>query len=93
MNTLPSELIAVPKFHGYFWNPTEQKLYSIKVGGVLRPMTFNPSVYLRQHGLQLEAGYSVSRNGKKIRLTLEHLRSLLPHDYKVPYQHEIGNII
>jgi hypothetical protein len=92
MNTLPSELIAVPKFHGYFWNPTQQVLYSIKVGGFLRPLALSQPFYIKP-GYRLETGFSVSRNGKKRRLSLEYLRTLLPNDYQVPYEHEIGNSI
>ena len=64
MNKLPDELIAVPRYHGYFWNPKEQVLYSIKVGGVLRALTLSYSFYIRGHH-RVESGFSVSRNGKK----------------------------
>ena len=37
MVTLPKDFVAI-KFPGYFWNIKEQRLYSMKVTGVLRPL-------------------------------------------------------
>lgn len=93
MNTLPSELIAVPGYHGYFWHPTEKILYSIKVDGVLKPLKFNPSYSNNRLGVHVEAGFAVSRKGRRKRLTLFELKKLIPHNYQVPYQHEIRSRI
>ena len=40
MVTLPKDFVAT-RYPGYFWNVVEKKLYSIKVTGELKPMTFD----------------------------------------------------
>lgn len=83
MNTIPEELIAVPGFHGYFWHPKEDALYTLKIGGVLRPLTRSKAAWYGYH--HFPAGYNVSRNGKRKRLEIDRLRALSPQPYKVPY--------
>jgi hypothetical protein len=83
MNTIPSELIAVPGFHGYFWHPQEEVLYSLKITGQLRPLKKSKSYWYGYN--HFPEGFNVSRNGKSKRLELDQLRRLTPSSYKVPY--------
>lgn len=85
MNTLPSELIAVPKWHGYFWHPTEQIVYSLKVGGVLRPLTFHKAY---RGKVCIPAGFNFCKGNRRYRMAITILRDLKPQDYQVPYVHE-----
>lgn len=61
------------KYNGYFWDFHKQKLYSIKVGGLLKalvrqmPNRFNKADY---------PFYHVSVNGRKRRLYEDYLKSL-----------------
>lgn len=78
MITFPAEYVAT-KYPGYFWNTLTDKLYSIKVTGALRPLTFQKANYWRP-----EAGYAVSVNGKKRTLKLSYLRTLSPSPQVFP---------
>ena len=61
MVTLPKDFVAI-KFPGYFWNIKEQRLYSMKVTGVLRPLA---GPYTPNHFNHLLApAYRISINGK-----------------------------
>jgi hypothetical protein len=93
VNTIPGELIAVPKWHGYFWHPTEKIVYSLKVGGVLKPLKFHPAYRNDRLGICVPAGFQFSKRGKKFRMAITILRELKPYDYKVPYAHETGSRI
>lgn len=77
MVTLPKEFVAT-RYPGYFWNVTERKLYSLKVTGELRPMTFQRGG--RFYGRIIEPGYSISVNGRKRKYTMEYLGSLKATD-------------
>jgi hypothetical protein len=83
VNTIPSELIAVPNYHGYYWHPGEGVVYSMKVDGILKPLKKKKA--FGEH----PSGYPLSRKGKSSTKPLEFFRRLTPQDYKVPYQHEI----
>lgn len=79
MITFPKQFVAT-KYPGYYWNTEEEKLYSIKVTGMLRPLKFNtPSRW--NHGL---ANYKVSVNGRHRYLYLDYLKKLTPKREKVP---------
>jgi hypothetical protein len=84
VNTLPSELIAVPGYHGYFWHPQEEVVYSLKMGGTLRPLKLAHAV--RYAHYFFPTGFNVCRDGRRRRLDLDWLRKLRPHPYKVPYE-------
>ena len=72
MVTLPEEFVAT-KYPGYFWHIKEQKLYTMKISGVLRPLSgpHKPNRY--NHYIE---GYQVSVQGKKRTFTLETLETL-----------------
>ena len=73
MVTLPKEFVMT-RFPGYFWNTNNHKLYSIKVTGELRPLTFNKGGTF--YGVTHMPGYQISVNGQKRRLTLDYLKTL-----------------
>jgi hypothetical protein len=80
MVVLPSEFVMT-RYPGYFWNIVEKKLYSIKVTGELRPMTFDKGG--RFYGRDIAPGYRISVNGQKHKLTMEYLGKLKPvNDYE-----------
>jgi len=73
MVTLPKDFVAT-RYPGYFWNVKEKKLYTIKVTGELRPMTFNRGG--TWYGVRHEPGYQISVKGRKRKYTMEYLGSL-----------------
>jgi hypothetical protein len=72
MVTLPKDFVAT-KHDGYFWNLKEQKLYSIKVSGFLRPLAGPRKPNPFNHYIE---GYQVSVNGRRRILALETLQKL-----------------
>jgi hypothetical protein len=73
MVTLPKDFVAT-RYPGYFWNVVEKKLYTIKVSGELRPMTFQHGGNF--YGHRIEPGYQISVKGRKRKYTLDYLGSL-----------------
>ena len=73
MVTLPVDFVAT-RYPGYFWNVKEKKLYSIKVTGELKPMTFHKGGNFGW--VKVEPGYQISVKGRKRRYTLDYLNSL-----------------
>lgn len=75
MVSLPEEFVAT-WLPGYFWNIDEQKLYSIKIGGILRPLKLTlPNRW--NNGFK---GYLVSHNGSKKYMKLSSLQTIVPKD-------------
>lgn len=72
------------KFPGYFWNREEKRLYSIKVNGVLTPLTVNKGRYppwIRQLGKH----YQISVKGRRRYIALSEIeRFLVDGEYEVP---------
>jgi hypothetical protein len=73
MVTLPVDFVAT-RFPGYFWNVAEEKLYSVKVTGELRPMAFHKGGFF--YGTKVEPGYQISVNGRKRTYPMSYLTSL-----------------
>lgn len=73
MVTLPKEFVAI-KYPGYFWNLKDNKLYSLKVSGVLRPLAgpYKPNPFNHQ----FEPAYHISVNGSKRRIGISYLTKL-----------------
>jgi len=69
MVTLPEEFVAT-RFSGYFWNIKDQRLYSIKVTGELKPLKHIKPNYFNR--LQGTGGYRVSVRGYRRILTDEY---------------------
>jgi hypothetical protein len=82
MITFPPEFTALV-YPGYYWNTKNQKLYSIKVTGVLRPLKFQPGNRWNHY----VARYSISVNGKKKNIPVELLKKCKkPSDSVIPVQ-------
>lgn len=83
-NIIPSHLIAVPNYDGYFFCSETDTLYSLKVTGTLTPLTRLKAVQLGYR--YFPARFNVSRNGKKSYLSVAKLRKLARTDYTVPFE-------
>ena len=71
MVSLPKGFVST-KYPGYFWNTEEEKLYSVKVHGSLKPMVMQKAS-MWNHGM---ANYKVSVNGRHRYLYVEDLKQL-----------------
>ncbi len=76
MVTLPPNFMAT-KFPGYFWNVESKQLFSIKVGGVLRPLKLTKPSYWNK--LWCPA-YRISVQGVDRWLTTDYLNKLQYRD-------------
>jgi hypothetical protein len=82
MVTLPADFVAT-RYNGYFWNLKEKKLYSIKVGGVLRPLAnLRPPC----HWNHFVEGYTVSVNGRRRTVTTDYLKKLVAKNSVIPVE-------
>ena len=72
MITFPDGFVAT-RFPGYFWNTTDEKLYTMKVTGVLRPMRISTPPPDQPD----RASYRVSVNGVRRRLTTAQIKRIL----------------
>ncbi len=81
MVTLPPDFVAT-RHAGYFWHLKEKKLYSLKVGGVLRPLAgpYKPNHFSNFHG------YHLSVNGKKRGISLDTLNKLTQSNSVIPVE-------
>ena len=84
--TLPDEFIAT-KFPGYFFNVGDEKLYSIKIDGILKPLAYqqpNQFNHMWRHPVKLRdgsevnatGGYYVSVKGRRKFYAIEKLKEL-----------------
>lgn len=84
MIKFPDGFIALKRYPGYFWNPNEKRLYSIKVNGILTPLTVNQGRYppwIRELGKH----YQVSVKGRRRYIPLNEIeRFLVDGEYEVP---------
>lgn len=86
MVTLPKEFVAI-KYPGYFWNILDNQLYSVKVTGMLKPLTLScGGVYHsgRWHPNPRIHGYKLSVQGRKRFVALEELTPLTPKKTTFP---------
>lgn len=88
----PDTLTPVPNCPGYFWDISSHKLFSLKIGGVLRELKVlkaHPSMF-RHNGarfLPVDVGelyYRVSVNGRKRYLPVKSLKKLELVHYHMP---------
>ena len=80
MVTLP-ETFTATKYPGYFWDTKGEMLYSLKTGGVLRPMKMT---YPNRWNNARLPYYGVSHEGKRRWLTITYLKSLKLEDSEIP---------
>lgn len=77
---LPRNFTAT-KYPGYFWNMIEERLYSIKIDGILKPLKISNPNYFNK--IQ-EPCYRVSVRGKRRCLMLSYLKKLVCQDTEIP---------
>lgn len=86
--TLPPDFVALDRYPGYYWNLTDQKLYSIKITGVLKPLKRQKGrFYLRGQFYDVD-GYHVSYNGWRKYIRYEELLKIKPAKSVVPVRSE-----
>lgn len=81
MVSLPTDFVAT-RYPGYFWNLKEQKLYTMKVTGVLRPLV-KPLPSFFNHYRDI---YKVSHNGKRRTMEVSTLKKLKAKDSVIPME-------
>jgi hypothetical protein len=85
MVTLPADFVAI-RFQGYFWNLKDQRLYSMKVTGVLRPLAgpCNPNPFNNYTC----PGYMLSVDGRKRSIGTDYLKKLKLANSTVPMENK-----
>lgn len=94
MVTLPAPFVAT-KYPGYFFNTEDEKLYSIKIDGVLKQLKYHyanrwnhigtwPTKLKDGSSVYSKGGYVVSVKGCNRVLTIEYLKDIEPHDSTIP---------
>ncbi len=63
MITFPEQFVKL-KHPGYFWNTEEKRLYSIKIGGVLKPMKLHQYIKGKNGSLMSFPHYRISQDGR-----------------------------
>jgi hypothetical protein len=83
MVTLPKDFVAI-KHPGYFWHLKEQKLYSMKVTGILRPLAgpYKPN-YFNHYDCPM---YQISVNGRKRHIGIDYLKKLKAANSTIPME-------
>jgi len=100
MITLPKEFVAT-KFPGYFFNREDDKLYSLKIDGVLKPLKFyqpNQWNHLWRYSFKLESGESVttkggfyvSFHGMRKFYPIERLKEIKEHNATIPVKEKVN---
>lgn len=81
-NIIPTHLIAVPDYPGYFFDREKREMYSLKVTGTLTRLKYQLG---RQVGYNYyPAGFQLSKGGRQRRITLAYLMKLEQKEYCVP---------
>lgn len=88
----PDTLTPVPNSPGYFWDIKKQKLFSLKVGGVLRelkcrklhPAAFNYRSFRFTNIQPGDLVYQISVDGRHKYLTVRSLKKLEMVHYTMP---------
>lgn len=83
MITLPPPFVAI-QHPGYFWNTEDKRLYTIKVAGILRPLTRVKGCYAND----MNPGYNISVDGIRRYLHEADLLRLTLVDSVIPMENE-----
>ena len=79
MVTLPSDFVAI-HYPGYFWNIRQQRLYTMKVTGVLRPLVKpKPNIFN-----DFKDDYRLSVNGQTRYVSMNYLKTLQHKNSVIP---------
>tara|TARA_R110000851_G_scaffold6382_1_gene26009 strand:+ start:976 stop:1275 length:300 start_codon:yes stop_codon:yes gene_type:complete len=89
MIRFPATLTPVPFRPGYFWDVDSHKLYSIKIGGVLRELKVQRLHPCAQAGrfAKIKTGelyYALSQQGYRRSISVKELKKLALVDYAMP---------
>ena len=97
----PITLTPIPNSPGYFWDVKSHKLYSIKVGGVLRELACRKLHWAAHRngyrgfpgGMHIgDKHYVISVGGKRQYLPVTKLKKLKLVDYDIPIINRIEEI-
>lgn len=100
MITFKPEFIAT-KYPGYFFNTEDNKLYSMKIDGVLKPLKYqrpNRFNHIGTYPYKLKdgtkfwskGGYAVSVKGSRIYYAIEHLKELDAVAHVIPVKETVN---
>lgn len=87
MIKFPDDFVALKRYPGYFWSTTEQRLYSMKVSGILRPLSTQKAYGYVVNKLGLYPGeryWSISKNGRSSFLTESRINRIVEKDHQIP---------
>lgn len=79
MVTLPKQFVAT-RLPGYFWNTADERLYSVKITGALRPLKKQAS----NRWNHFKEGYQLSHMGRKRFMSVDYLKKLKPKAQTFP---------
>lgn len=99
MVKLPDQFIAT-KYPGYFFNIEDEKLYSMKIDGILKPLKYRSANYFNNWGsvrVKLESGetvyatggYQISVKGMRRFYPIERLKDLKNVDAVIPVKETV----
>jgi len=89
MITLPPQFIE-HKYPGYFFNVIDNRLYSIKIDGILKPLRSYSLFFVNNKPVKIKH-YQISHKGKRKHVTLDSLMLLKmkhPSRYEIPVKKE-----
>ena len=84
----PDGFIALKRYPGYFWNPHEKRLYSIKVSGILTPLKVNRGFHHPKWTRYIGPHYQISNRGQRRYIPLDRIDDFL-HDGEYVVQREL----
>lgn len=79
----PEEFKALKGHPGYFWHVGQQRLYSIKIGGVLRKLKIQ---YPNKHCPIPVPYYQLSKNGNTVYIGIDRIEKILEDPHTIPVQ-------
>lgn len=79
MVTLPAQFVQIDPYPGYYWHRDEKALYSCKIDGVLKRLTFQKGFRGYAHGTRIDRpdGYTISVKGNRRVLTIERILAIV----------------
>ena len=86
MITLPTDLKALRGLPGYFYRESDGSLFSIKIGGVLKPLKHRVCPPMHWNHLEGFSGWELSVNGRRRLISDSKIKSLIiQEDFQIPY--------
>lgn len=84
------DFIAIPKYPGYYWDFRKEKLFSIKVVGILKELklktvnSYQNNKVPSLRGMLGREYYELSKNNRVYRIFVSDIRELANTDYIIP---------